>query len=86
MNGGTINLTEGINNIKTAGDGYGDSNLFHSMQGTINISVKEDIDISDVYNVVYAQRTDGGTGNSVITLKADGDITLSADTPVVFAN
>ena len=49
MNGGTINLTEGINNIKTAGDGYGDSNLFHSMQGTINISVKEDIDISDVY-------------------------------------
>lgn len=86
LNGGTINLTEGINNIKTAGDGYGDSNLFHSMQGTINISVKEDIDISDVYNVVYAQRTDGGTGNSVITLKADGDITLSADTPVVFAN
>lgn len=56
------------------------------MQGTINISVKEDIDISDVYNVVYAQRTDGGTGNSVITLKADGDINLSADTPVVFAN
>ncbi len=86
LNGGTINLTEGINNIKTAGDGYGDSNLFHSMQGTINISVKEDIDISDVYNVVYAQRTDGGTGNSVITLKADGDINLSADTPVVSTN
>lgn len=86
LNGGTINLTEGINNIKTAGDGYGNSNLFHAMQGTINIAVKENIEISDVYNVVYAQRTDGGVGNSVITLKADGDINLSADTPVVSTN
>lgn len=86
LNGGTINLTEEINNIKTAGDGYGDSNLFHSMQGTINIAVKENIEISDVYNVVYAQRTDGGVGESVITLQAGGDINLSADTPVVSTN
>lgn len=86
----TINVTEGIENLITDPEGeYCDANLIHSHGSTINISVTDTIDISNVYNGVYSQRPDNADYanlNSNVNLTAGDSIRISADTAVVSAN
>lgn len=85
LNNGTVNLKEGIKNIKTTGD-YADTHVFHSMGGVIDVSVEENIVISNVYNAIYSQRIDGADADSNVTLAATGDINISAEAAIVSAN
>lgn len=87
LNNGTVNVTTNIGSIVSDPNGeFVNSHIFHSMGGTINVSVTDSVEISNVYNGLYSQRIDGNDTNSNISITAANTVRISAEAPIVSTN